>query len=550
MPRKLQASFVVLACLVASLLAIPAAAQKPTDDPTDEPPSDEQSPAALPTAPPPQPPTAQPPQPPASSATDVKEEAAVPGPWHIDVNGYFRAPMALGISSRPGPDNPTGPSSTQVSYGPNRTVDANYYSFAYTRLQEQDWAEVFVHARKKHVDAAVGWMGYWFQSVGFRNYDAAWAPGLAYVALDTDFEVADIKPNIKFTAGAWWPSFGYFEKYDTYTLGRFRQLGGQLQLTVPFTPDLMVTPTMGLGTSRDGSFNPGAPAFYGAITAVDLIFYANVKISYAKYADLGFHFNTEWTADPNLTQQSMPGDKSFAAAQQAHLSVAGVEANLRAPYWGHLWISPSILSVRNGWALANAGTEVMHSLSAAGVATNYMAYTGSPTDSTGSGSMFNLGFLYENTLSGLQGHAPGNVPEVTVSFFGLLADAKLNLPTATTTLTQNTIKQFKYGADATLQAATWFALMLRYDAVNYNIGSPGYVFAAITPRVVFSSHFLSSERIYLQYSRYVYGDRMVLAGTWPWNAPLVAGSNVLQQGPYAGMTPDQNVVKLQAEIAF
>jgi hypothetical protein len=192
----------------------------------------------------------------------------------------------------------------------------------------------------------------------------------------------------------------------------------------------------------------------------------------------------------------------------------------------------------------------MHSLSAAGVATNYMAYTGSPTDSTGSGSMFNLGFLYENTLSGIQGNAPGNVPEVTVSFFGLLADAKLTLPTATTTLTQNTIKQFKYGADATLQAATWFALMLRYDAVNYNLGSPGYVFAAITPRVVFSSHFLSSERIYLQYSRYIYGDRMVLAGTWPWNAPLVAGSNVLQQGPYAGMTPDQNVVKLQAEIAF
>jgi hypothetical protein len=32
--------------------------------------------------------------------------------------------------------------------------------------------------------------------------------------------------------------------------------------------------------------------------------------------------------------------------------------------------------------------------------------------------------------------------------------------------------------------------------------------------------------------------------------PLVAGSNVLQQGPYSGMTPDENVVKLQADIAF
>ena len=32
--------------------------------------------------------------------------------------------------------------------------------------------------------------------------------------------------------------------------------------------------------------------------------------------------------------------------------------------------------------------------------------------------------------------------------------------------------------------------------------------------------------------------------------PLVAGSTITQQGPYAGMTPDENVIKLQADIAF
>ena len=212
----------------------------------------------------------------------------------------------------------------------------------------------------------------------------------------------------------------------------------------------------------------------------------------------------------------MPGDKSYAAVQAAHLTVVGAEANLRAPYVGHLWISPSFISVRNGWALANAGTEVMHSLSGAGIATNYMAWTDSPTDSTGSGSMFNLGFLYENTLSGIQGKAPGGVPEVTLSVFGLLADASLDLPPlggmTAADAPQTSIKQFKYGADVTLQASTWLAFMLRYDAVNYDLDHPGYVFLSITPRVIVSSHFLSSERIYLQYSRYIYGDKMMLAG--------------------------------------
>ncbi len=134
-------------------------------------------------------------------------------------------------------------------------MDWSYYSFAYTRLQEQDWAEVTFHEKKKHVDAAVGWMGYWFAATGFRNPDAAAVPGIAYLTLDTDFEVAGVKPNLAFQMGAWWPAYGYFEKYDTYTLGRFRQIGEELRLTVPVNPDLTATLVEGFGTGRDGSFD-------------------------------------------------------------------------------------------------------------------------------------------------------------------------------------------------------------------------------------------------------------------------------------------------------
>jgi hypothetical protein len=43
---------------------------------------------------------------------------------------------------------------------------------------------------------------------------------------------------------------------------------------------------------------------------------------------------------------------------------------------------------------------------------------------------------------------------------------------------------------------------------------------------------------------------MVLNGLWPWGQALVNGSTVLQQGPYSGKKPDENIFKLQAEIAF
>ena len=142
---------------------------------------------------------------------------------------------------------------------------------------------------------------------------------------------------------------------------------------------------------------------------------------------------------------------------------------------GHLWISPSYISVRNGWALSSAGTEVMHSLGGMGIATNYMAWTGSSSDSTGTGSMVNLGFLYENTLSGVEGRPRGSMlPDLAVSLFGLFTSASLDLP-AGTTLMQNRLRQFKYGADVTLQATDWVGFMLRGDLVDYDLDLPGYI---------------------------------------------------------------------------
>ena len=84
---------------------------------------------------------------------------------------------------------------------------------------------------------------------------------------------------------------------------------------------------------------------------------------------------------------------------------------------------------------------------------------------------------------------------------------------------------------------TWLAFMLRGDVVEYDLDHPGYVFAAVTGRAIFASHFLSSERIYLQYSRYSYGDKMVLNGTWPWGQPLVAGSSVTATGSLRRQDP-------------
>jgi len=564
MQRRLVALLVLGVCAMTA----PAVAQDPEGDPASaeraSSPGDDAAP--VPEKPAPDEPKSEPeekvdpaaearssdPAPPPS--TDVKpppaEEAPVekkPGGFETFVSGYFRAPFAMGLSPRPSPDDMDGPEMMQVSYGPNRTVDSNYYSFAYTRLQEQDWAEVFIHAKRKHVHAVVGWMGGWFQGAGFRNYDASWVPGMAYLTLDTDFSLGNLKPNIALTGGAWWPRFGYFEKYDTFTLGQFRQVGEQLKLTVPLNPKLTVTLVQGFGTGRDGSFNPSSPPPYQSEVGLDLLHYEHLQVSYSKVFDLGLHFNHQWTRDPKLTASGSAG-QSYTQARQAKFTTFGAEANVNVPRAGRLWVSPSYTRIRYGWALGSAGTEVMHSIGGAGFAENYMAWDKSPRNSSGTGKTFNLGLLYENKLSTVLGREP-KTPEVTLNVFGLFIDSKLDLP-STSVITQDRITQLKYGADVSVQALDWLAVMLRWDEVNYDLDHPGYVFSAISPRVTFSSHFLSGESIYLQYSRYRYGSQMVLNGRWPWGMPLIAGSDVVQGGPYAGHKPDMDVIRVQASVAF
>jgi hypothetical protein len=86
----------------------------------------------------------------------------------------------------------------------------------------------------------------------------------------------------------------------------------------------------------------------------------------------------------------------------------------------------------------------------------------------------------------------------------------------------------------TLKLSSWLAFMLRYDSVDIDATNDGGAFSAITPRVIFTSHALSTESVWLQYSRYFYDDDVVL--------PTSADQ------PYPN--PDRNVVKLQANLAF
>ena len=63
----------------------------------------------------------------APAPSEAKPEEAKPeekkAGWETFVSGYFRAPMAIGISNRAHPTQANAPTEAQYSYAPNLTID-------------------------------------------------------------------------------------------------------------------------------------------------------------------------------------------------------------------------------------------------------------------------------------------------------------------------------------------------------------------------------------------------------------------------------------------
>jgi hypothetical protein len=492
------------------------------------------------------------------------EEAGWNG-WRPDFSGYFRAPLAIAIANHLDPGNaPNKPSGTQLSFAPDHAVDGNFNSFAFTRVQETDWAEVYIHARKKHVDGAVGWGGYWFQSAGYQRPFAQWMPGFAWIRLDGDFQLpswlrwlglgflAGVPANAAVQVGAFWPTFGYFPAYDTYTMGRIRQIGERIDLRVDVTPNWKVTLTQGVGGNRNGFASVGTVPVVGisnkdTTTALDLLTYANLAIDYRDNVHVGLHWNRSWTTDPgNDAGLPTAGGATFQDVRDAYLQVTAAEVKLNYPRAGLVWLSPTYVQIKNGWALDPlGGVEVLHSQSGL-FGANFMGYEGTVTNSTGSGSTFAVGGMYQNTLGGVMGRAFGTeLPDLRLDVFGLLARSKRDLPSGSNL--QKDLNQLKWGASLTGQTLSWLALMLRFDRVNnaspkiVDLNIPGNDFSMLTARLIVMSHFSSGEMVYIQYTRYFLGDAYrTTAGAADYQFP---------SNPHVGY-PAENVVAISATMSW
>jgi hypothetical protein len=434
------------------------------------------------------------------------------------LHGYFRAPMR--ITRVPRAEGSTRPNEGGYNIRTPYLIDDDYFrsGFAYTPVNESDWAELYLSVGNDKLTATTQLQGTLYSDAARPIIDRQ--PGVSQGWLTYRTKLAFVpwfdEARLRVKAGAFWERFGHMPKYDTYIFSRIHQMGENVRFELE-KDQWTFWLQHGIGTHlEDIAANQG----------LALLHYATVGASFARMVEVGGYIFDSTSKDKRplkeLTDSSM--------------MITGVDLRADTHLFGRVYAATSYISAQNATYQAPA-LEVMHSFGGRQITENYL---GTQSSENGTGSLWNVGYQYDlslaDTVKGWTGKAsplPWN-GDLTASLFGLYTFVQSKQQSLDPLLNRDDRKSFKWGADAAYRITEWMAASLRYDRVVLDVDDSANSFRILSPRLAFFTSFLTREMIYVQYSRYVYNERIRLR----------PGQQQLET------MPDDHVLKIQAQMTF
>ena len=434
------------------------------------------------------------------------------------MHGYFRAPLR--ITKVPRAEGSTKTNEGSSNYRTPFLIDDDYFrsGFAYTPLNETDFAELYLSVGNEKVTATIQFQGSLYSDAA--KTDVSRQPGLAqgWLTYRTDLDfVPFFKTRLRVKGGAFWERYGHLPKYDTYIFARTHQMGENIRLELE-KDDFTFWIQHGLGTHlEDITNNEG----------LTLLHYASIGASYANTVELGGYVFDNKARDKRALN---------ALLTDSTLGIVGVDLRANTHLAGRLYGATSYISADRATNMAPA-VEVMHSLGGRGLTENYL---GTEASEQGTGSLWNVGMQYDLSLADIyKGWTGGASPlpwhgDVAASLFGVYTFVQSKQHSPDPLVNRDDRKSFKWGADAGYRITEWMSLSLRYDRVVLDVDDSANSFRILSPRLAFFTSFLTREMLFIQYSRYLYNERIRLR----------SGQQNLET------IPDDNVLKIQAQMTF
>ncbi len=398
------------------------------------------------------------------------------GDVRFELHGYARMPLA-----------------TQGSREPY-LVDSDYYlsGFAYTRLYEPDWSELFFSARKGDYKVEFGLFASLYSDYAKTQLENQFGIAQASVTAEHFLDVDALSVQL----GVFWDRLGYFEPYDTYIFGRTHQGGVKAAYALPGGGHVQA----GIGFHEaDLQQNLGlTPVAHVA---------ADVPVG---DVDIGTYVIRTWTRD----------ERQLSPIKNGTMWVAGADAKYKLPDdRGTAYLAFGYYNMDQVLFLAPA-LEVMHSTGGRGLTENFL---GLDDSKNGTGHMYTVAADVKAKLT----------PEASIRGFGMLTWVRSEqVDEMDATKNRDRRLYVKWGIEPAYKLMPKLVGSLRFDRVVLDEYDAQNSFRVLSPRLSFPLD--GWGELFIMYSHYWYGDKIRLR---PGQVPLET-------------MPDSDVVKLQAQVVW
>jgi hypothetical protein len=437
-----------------------------------------------------------------------------PSDWRFDFHGYLNVPLRFGVGSR---ENAAKTQYETVFHGPPLAAD-EYERFEHTGLVPQPWVQLgFSYGNSASVATVI--VAARSASNATSYFDPPTELGIndAFVTFKPSFGALQLNIDVGAFANRY-GSLGEYDtgRYDTSVIARVAGVGETLRASIPLSDSLVFMAEHGISGQFERAPLGVAPAGWNGFAD------SNVGTSFAHHAHLGLGIPGSGQLGLHYVNAFNHDDRTAPNQPDGGLTVFG--ADLRGA-----------LGAFGRFTLAGGHTIADHAVGVSGVVRVLNAFGGPGLmreyfgpKSRGTGSLTTAGLQYDFSFGEIvRSPSPfsGYAPDVFVSAFGMLASAKSDDKT-TYTRDQATgqilldrpggksrydgVTRLKYGAEVTYSALSWLAGALRYDRVVANTDDDAQTFAALTPRLIFRSDYNSQDQVTLSYSRFFYGNGVVL----------------------------------------
>jgi hypothetical protein len=400
------------------------------------------------------------------------------GAVRFELHGYARMPL----SSQTTPREPY-------------LVDNDYFlsGFAYTRLYEPDWSELFFSAQHGNYKAEFGLFASLYSDYATARLENQLGVAQASVTAKKFLNHDPLTVQL----GVFWDRYGHFEPYDTYIFGRTHQGGVKIAHDLPGNGRVQggiglhqAQLQQNLGTTPIAHLAGSYPVLPGL--------------------ELGGYVLRTWTRD----------QRQLSPIKDGTMWVAGADARYKMPNnRGNAYVAFGFYNMDHVLYLAPA-LEVMHSTGGRGFTENYL---GVDASEDGSGRMYTLAADVKTRINDIVG----------VRTFGMSSWVRSPQRDEMDPLLNRDRRLYlKWGAEPSVRIIPQLYLSARYDRVILDVYDSENSFRVLSPRITFPLD--RWGELFFMYSHYWYGDKVTLR---PGQVPLET-------------MPDSNVFKLQAQVVW